>query len=111
MRTSCKLNNKLSRVAPAQPKLTNSIYSHLIDNDSMNADDVKNEFDDEPVYYCTRCLSLAIIDDGEDCYCKDCMSTKIKRTNIYRWLKMKDVHSNVINHLEVMKDCNNKLNL
>lgn len=54
---------------------------------SMN----KEQYDEEPVLYCTRCLSLAIrrIDSSDtECYCNDCMSMDLAETDIHTWEKM-----------------------
>ena len=43
---------------------------------------------DKAVYYCTSCMSLAIIaDDDLGDYCKDCGSTSISKTTIEDWEK------------------------
>jgi hypothetical protein len=48
-------------------------------------------YDDDPVYYCTRCLSLKIkpIPDikGEN-YCCDCGTTLVSKTTIDKWKEM-----------------------
>ena len=47
------------------------------------------EFNKEPVFYCTKCLSLKIKSLNEDIdYCDDCGSTDIETTDIYTWEKM-----------------------
>lgn len=51
----------------------------------------KEQFDDEPVYYCKRCLSLKIrqiplLPEGD--YCEDCGAVDIDSTTIEEWLKM-----------------------
>ena len=44
------------------------------------------EYDQEPVYYCPRCLSLKIKADIADyCYCDNCGSTRIEQTSIFEW--------------------------
>lgn len=48
----------------------------------------KNEYDDEPVYYCKRCLSLNIkqmplLPDQD--YCEECGATLIGQTDIETW--------------------------
>lgn len=46
----------------------------------------KKEYDKEPVYYCTNCLSLAIKAYNKNIdFCNDCGSTAIKRTFIELW--------------------------
>lgn len=45
-----------------------------------------NNYNDEPVLYCTHCLSLLIVDDeyvGD--YCLDCGCTDIAETHIEDW--------------------------
>lgn len=46
------------------------------------------EYDKEPVYYCRRCLSLAIKTVGQFDYCDDCGCTDIGVTDIYTWQNM-----------------------
>ena len=51
----------------------------------------KDQFDDEPVYYCKRCLSLKIKQIpilGNQDYCEDCNSTDVSTTTIEEWNKM-----------------------
>ena len=58
----------------------------------------KDNYNDEPVYYCANCLSLKIkrfndptpgqFKENEDGYCGMCTSTDIKSTHIYNWKKM-----------------------
>lgn len=46
------------------------------------------EYNDEPVFYCTECLSLKIKDgDGVD-YCDECGSASIEKTSIAEWEEM-----------------------
>lgn len=51
----------------------------------------KSSYDDDPVYYCKRCLSLNIRSmpfvDGKD-YCDDCGAVDIECTDIESWKKM-----------------------
>lgn len=44
-----------------------------------------NNFDSEPVEYCTHCLSLAIRDMNGQPYCDKCGSTDTDKTDIYTW--------------------------
>lgn len=47
-----------------------------------------NDYNEEPVYYCSNCLSLKIktINAGEELnYCDDCGSTNIDSCNIHEW--------------------------
>lgn len=47
---------------------------------------VNSEFNEEPVYFCKRCLSLNIkIDSNEEEFCDECTSTNILKTNIFKW--------------------------
>ena len=49
----------------------------------------KNEYNNEPVYYCSRCLSLRIREfDTDDLYCDECGNTHIESTNIENWEQM-----------------------
>lgn len=48
----------------------------------------KQQYTEEPVYYCTKCLSLKIrsVDDDKDSdYCDNCGSTEVSTTDIYTW--------------------------
>lgn len=46
----------------------------------------KDDYNEEPVYYCSRCLSLAIKADIDDfCYCDKCGSTQIEQCDIFHW--------------------------
>lgn len=50
--------------------------------------DKKEEYNNEPVYYCKQCLSLRIlgIPGIEDLdFCDDCGSTNIGTTDIHTW--------------------------
>lgn len=48
-----------------------------------------NRYNEEPVYYCPRCLSIKIKADIADyCYCEDCGSTRIDTADIFEWEKM-----------------------
>lgn len=59
----------------------------------MNRDDMyleNNEYNDIPVHYCRRCLSLKVItvDVGDDQafdYCDECGGTDIGTTDINDW--------------------------
>lgn len=50
--------------------------------------DIHNEYNDEPVVYCKRCLSLAIRSEEGTDYCDKCGSTEIEEANIFDWEKM-----------------------
>lgn len=47
----------------------------------------KSDYNKEPVYYCSHCLSLKIRDAGlpELLYCDDCGSSNIYTANIEEW--------------------------
>jgi hypothetical protein len=51
----------------------------------------KDSYDDDPVFYCKRCLSLNIrpmpVVDNQD-YCADCSSADVGQTDIETWKKM-----------------------
>ena len=50
---------------------------------------VNAEYNDDPVHYCKRCLSLNIrVDDNGEEFCENCTSTNIARTNVFKWEKM-----------------------
>lgn len=51
----------------------------------------KEDFNSEPVFYCTQCLSLRIksVPGMEDMdYCDECNSTNIQQTSIEEWEKL-----------------------
>lgn len=51
--------------------------------------DKKEEYNNEPVYYCKQCLSLKVlgIPGFTDLdFCDDCGSSNIGRTNIWDWI-------------------------
>lgn len=53
--------------------------------------DEKNIYDEEPVYYCKRCLSLNIRSlpmIGNQDYCEECGAIDIGTTEIDNWNKM-----------------------
>ena len=52
---------------------------------------MKEEYNQEPVFYCRKCLSLKIrdvehIDNSE--YCDDCSSTDIAQASVNEWEAM-----------------------
>ena len=51
----------------------------------------KKSYNDDPVYYCKRCLSLSIKQmphvKGQD-YCAECGTTDIGNTDIEEWKEM-----------------------
>lgn len=56
----------------------------------------KEEYNNEPLYWCNICNSLSIVncdsplDDRLTCYCNECNSTDIKKGNVQEWLKIKN---------------------
>ena len=54
-----------------------------------NLNNITNQIDynDDPVFYCEHCLSLAIKSIGDVDYCDECGGTDIKTTNIHTWEK------------------------
>lgn len=56
--------------------------------DDLNTQDKCHNYDEEPVLYCSQCLSLRVrAVEGTD-YCDKCGSTEIKEANIHDWEKM-----------------------
>lgn len=57
----------------------------------VNSEDLiqKDEYNDIPVAYCRKCMSLNIftMDDNED-YCTECGSTDIDYVHIEEWLRL-----------------------
>ena len=53
---------------------------------------LESPYNEEPVYYCKSCLSLAIqvIGNPEDDYsvCNHCNRTDIEKTDIFTWREM-----------------------
>lgn len=51
-----------------------------------------NKYNEEPVYYCKSCLSLAvqIIGNPEDndSVCNHCNRTDIEKTDIFSWMEL-----------------------
>lgn len=47
----------------------------------------KEEYNNEPIEYCSNCLSLSIIQEEEDfpAYCKDCNSCQFSECPIEVW--------------------------
>ena len=55
------------------------------------AKDSKDNYDDDPVYYCKRCLSLNIKDmpfNKNQGYCADCTTTDIGTATIEEWKEL-----------------------
>ena len=47
-----------------------------------------NKYDEEPVFYCTKCLSLRIRSALGMDYCDECGSSDIASCNIEEWERM-----------------------
>lgn len=45
----------------------------------------KEDYNNEPVLYCSECLSLRIRNIDDTDYCDKCGSTDIKEANIHDW--------------------------
>ena len=52
-----------------------------------NSNNITNQinYNDDPVFYCKHCLSLAIKFVGDVDYCDECGGTDIKTTNVHIW--------------------------
>jgi hypothetical protein len=48
----------------------------------------KEDYNNEPVYYCKNCLSLQILTVGSTDYCDCCGNTEIDSTHISIWEEM-----------------------
>ena len=49
----------------------------------------KQEYDNEPVWFCRDCLSLKIIKiDDKQCFCDICGNMNISETDIKTWQKL-----------------------
>ena len=58
-------------------------------NQTQLTQDLPQQYNDEPVHYCTECLSLKVRVYSEKMdYCDECGSTDIKQTHITEWEKM-----------------------
>jgi len=52
----------------------------------------RKEYDEEPVSYCTRCLSLRVMRlSGGGSYCDTCGCTDIGRCDIEEWKRKRDL--------------------
>ena len=60
-----------------------------MENTCLEKDITVEEYNQEPVYYCTHCMSLRVkvLDSFLD-YCDNCGSTDIDTTDIFTWKKM-----------------------
>lgn len=59
----------------------------------------KEDYNNEPVFYCSECLSLRIRSLDDIDYCDKCGSTSIEQTHISEWETMytKKYNENYIN--------------
>ena len=48
----------------------------------------KESYEEEPVKYCSHCLSLAIREVNGQLFCDTCGSTDISNTNVFDWEKL-----------------------
>lgn len=48
----------------------------------------KEDYNNEPVFYCSECLSLRIRSLDDTDYCDKCGSTSIEKTHINEWETM-----------------------
>lgn len=57
---------------------------------NLEASQQEFDYNNEPVFYCSRCLSLRIRDAGlpDLLYCDECGSSNIETANIEEWEKM-----------------------
>ena len=44
-----------------------------------------SKYNEEKVFWCARCLSLAILEEEGICYCKDCNGVHIHTGTIEQW--------------------------
>lgn len=49
---------------------------------------VHKEYNEEPVVYCTQCLSLKIRNVDDMSYCDQCGCTELEEANIFEWEKL-----------------------
>lgn len=58
----------------------------------LREEQLKSLYNDEPVFYCKSCLSLAIqiigVPEDGDSVCIKCNRTDIGQTNIFEWREM-----------------------
>lgn len=58
----------------------------------LREEQLKSPYNDEPVFYCKSCLSLAIqiigVPEDGDSVCIKCNRTDIGQTNIFEWREM-----------------------
>lgn len=53
--------------------------------DNLSEDTKIKQYNDEPVFYCKNCLSLAIKSVSSLDFCNDCGSTNIVEAHITEW--------------------------
>lgn len=59
---------------------------NLVDMEKDTISLTKEDYNNEPVYYCSNCLSLKILSLSEHIdFCDECGSTEINTTSIYEW--------------------------
>lgn len=50
---------------------------------------MEENYNEDPVYFCPKCLSLRIkIFSPTMDYCDDCGSTEIEQTDIFTWIEL-----------------------
>jgi Fe2+ or Zn2+ uptake regulation protein len=49
---------------------------------------MEEDYNKEPIFYCKKCLSLAIRGVDEMLYCDTCGNTEIASTDVETWNKM-----------------------
>ena len=54
----------------------------------------KEDYDSEPVYYCTHCKSLYILIADDQDFCEKCGNTKIAVTSLEEWQRLKKEYDN-----------------
>lgn len=55
---------------------------------NLRESQLKSPYNNEPVYYCRDCLSLAIEKWGEGSFCSNCGRTNNASTDIFTWREM-----------------------
>ena len=56
---------------------------------NFQMDSKESNYNDEPVHYCSECLSLKTFPyDNHTDYCGECGSTEIKEAHIEEWEKL-----------------------
>lgn len=49
---------------------------------------IHSEYNEEPVLYCSQCLSLKIRDTDNIEYCDQCGCTELEEANIFDWQRL-----------------------